>query len=114
MRNVVRLFLVVFGLSLASFLHADPARCQFRLPTRGAGLDGPNNAPGVDKSWWTTALPVGNGKLAAMVFGGVGYELLQFNEDTIWTGQPHDYSNPAMTSNHLATIQTECFNGQTF
>ena len=113
MRNAVRFSLVVFGFSLASSLLADPGPMSISFTVPGVpGLDGPNNAPAVDKSWWSTGLPVGNGKLAAMVFGGVGYELIQFNEDTIWTGQPHDYSNPAMTSNHLATIQTECFNGQ--
>jgi alpha-L-fucosidase 2 len=40
---------------------------------------------------WTEALPVGNGKLGAMVFGGIRHERIQFNEDTLWTGQPTDY-----------------------
>src|ERR1700749_3313223 len=44
---------------------------------------------------WTEALPVGNGRLGAMVFGGVFDERIQFNEDTLWTGHPHDYANPA-------------------
>jgi len=43
---------------------------------------------------WVEALPVGNGRLGAMVFGGVPGERIQFNEDTLWTGQPHDYTNP--------------------
>jgi alpha-L-fucosidase 2 len=42
---------------------------------------------------WTEALPIGNGRLGAMVFGGVFNERLQFNEDTLWTGHPHDYAN---------------------
>lgn len=42
---------------------------------------------------WTEALPVGNGRLGAMVFGGVVDERIQFNEDTLWTGHPHDYAN---------------------
>lgn len=37
---------------------------------------------------WTDALPVGNGRLGAMVFGGVGQELIQLNESTLWTGGP--------------------------
>ena len=37
---------------------------------------------------WTEALPVGNGRLGAMVFGGVADELLQLNEATLWTGGP--------------------------
>jgi len=43
---------------------------------------------------WTEALPVGNGRLGAMVYGGVGEERVQLNEDTLWTGHPHDYTNP--------------------
>ena len=37
---------------------------------------------------WGEALPVGNGRLGAMVFGGVTEEHLQLNEDTLWAGQP--------------------------
>jgi len=37
---------------------------------------------------WTEALPLGNGRLGAMVFGGVGCELIQLNEATLWTGGP--------------------------
>ena len=40
---------------------------------------------------WTEALPIGNGRMGAMVFGGVADERIQFNEDTLWTGSPHDY-----------------------
>ncbi|HTE20203.1 MAG TPA: glycoside hydrolase N-terminal domain-containing protein [Armatimonadota bacterium] len=43
---------------------------------------------------WLEALPVGNGRLAAMVFGGVQQERLQLNEGTLWAGGPHDYSHP--------------------
>jgi len=43
---------------------------------------------------WTEALPVGNGSLGAMVFGGVEKERIQFNEETLWTGAPNDYSHP--------------------
>ncbi|MCC6590905.1 MAG: glycoside hydrolase family 95 protein [Bryobacterales bacterium] len=42
---------------------------------------------------WTSALPVGNGRLGAMVFGGVEDERIQFNEHTVWTGEPHDYAH---------------------
>ncbi|HLJ57623.1 MAG TPA: glycoside hydrolase family 95 protein [Chthonomonadaceae bacterium] len=43
---------------------------------------------------WLEALPVGNGRLGAMVYGGVPQERLQLNEGTLWAGGPHDYSNP--------------------
>jgi len=43
---------------------------------------------------WTEALPVGNGRLGAMVFGGVQQERIQFNEDTVWNGEPQSYARP--------------------
>jgi alpha-L-fucosidase 2 len=43
---------------------------------------------------WVRALPVGNGRLSAMVFGGVVNERLQLNEDTLWAGAPYDPVNP--------------------
>ncbi|MCH5377741.1 MAG: glycoside hydrolase N-terminal domain-containing protein, partial [Planctomycetes bacterium] len=46
-------------------------------------------------SIWEEALPVGNGRLGAMVFGGVDRERLQLNDDTLWDGYPIDASNPA-------------------
>ncbi|WCM28632.1 glycoside hydrolase family 95 protein [Sphingomonas sp. QA11] len=42
---------------------------------------------------WTEALPVGNGRLGAMVFGGTAQERLQLNEDTLWAGGPYDPVN---------------------
>ncbi|MDQ0877801.1 alpha-L-fucosidase 2 [Paenibacillus sp. V4I3] len=43
--------------------------------------------------YWTEALPVGNGKLGAMVFGGVEKERIALNEDTLWSGYPSDWNN---------------------
>ena len=43
---------------------------------------------------WTDALPVGNGRLGAMVFGGVKQERIQLNEETLWDGGPRDTNNP--------------------
>jgi alpha-L-fucosidase 2 len=45
-------------------------------------------------SQWTEALPVGNGRFGAMVFGGVANEHLQLNEATLWSGGPRDWNNP--------------------
>jgi alpha-L-fucosidase 2 len=47
---------------------------------------------------WTEALPVGNGRMGAMVFGGSLEEQLQFNEDTLWTGSPHEYHHEGAVS----------------
>jgi len=44
---------------------------------------------------WTEALPIGNGQLGAMVFGGVGDDRIQLNEGTVWAGEKRDRNNPA-------------------
>ena len=43
---------------------------------------------------WVQALPVGNGRLGAMVWGGIAHERLQLNEDTLYAGGPYDATNP--------------------
>jgi alpha-L-fucosidase 2 len=42
---------------------------------------------------WEEALPIGNGRLGAMIYGGPAEDHIQFNEETLWTGAPHDYSH---------------------
>jgi len=49
------------------------------------------NRPAAD---WNEALPVGNGRLGAMIFGGVASERLQLNESTVWTGKSANFVNP--------------------
>lgn len=60
---------------------------------------------------WVEALPVGNGRLGAMVFGGAESERIQFNEDTLWQGEPHDYSHEG-AAEHLPTIRKLLFEGK--
>ncbi|GGG00146.1 glycoside hydrolase family 95 protein [Paenibacillus abyssi] len=43
---------------------------------------------------WTEALPIGNGRLGAMVFGGIETERLQLNEDTLWAGRYQEWECP--------------------
>ena len=45
---------------------------------------------------WNEALPIGNGRLGAMVYGGPGMERLQLNEDTLWAGRPNYALEPRM------------------
>lgn len=60
---------------------------------------------------WTEALPIGNGRIGAMVFGGTSEERLQINEATLWGGGPHDYTNPGAAS-HLEEIRHLIFAGK--
>jgi alpha-L-fucosidase 2 len=60
---------------------------------------------------WEEALPVGSGRLGAMVFGGTGTERIQFNEDTLWSGKPHDYVR-AGARDHLDEIRKLVFDGK--
>lgn len=60
---------------------------------------------------WNEALPVGSGRLGAMIFGGVPRERIQFNEDTLWQGRPHDYAHPGAAES-LAEIRSLLFAGK--
>lgn len=60
---------------------------------------------------WNEALPIGNGRLAAMVFGGPQSERIQLNEDTIWAGEKRDRINPEGASN-LAEVRRLLFAGK--
>ncbi|MEV4350037.1 glycoside hydrolase N-terminal domain-containing protein [Actinoplanes sp. NPDC049596] len=60
---------------------------------------------------WLRALPIGNGRLGAMVFGNVDTERLQLNEDTVWAGGPYDSANTQGAAN-LAEIRRRVFADQ--
>jgi alpha-L-fucosidase 2 len=60
---------------------------------------------------WNEALPIGNGRIAAMVFGGTETERIQLNEDTIWAGEYRDRSNPEGAKN-LAEVRRLLFEGK--
>lgn len=60
---------------------------------------------------WTEALPVGNGRLGGMVFGGVREERIQLNEDSFWYGGPRDRGNGAALS-HLPRLRELLGSGQ--
>ena len=47
-----------------------------------------------EASLWVEALPIGNSRLGAMVYGGTRHEELQLNEETVWGGSPHNNVNP--------------------
>lgn len=57
---------------------------------------------------WSDALPVGNGRLGGMVFGGVQQERIALNEDTLWSGYPRDWNNPE-AKKHLPIVRDLIF-----
>jgi len=60
---------------------------------------------------WENALPIGNGRLGAMVYGNVEEELIQLNEHTVWSGSPHRNDNPKAL-NALPEIRRLIFEGR--
>ncbi len=61
---------------------------------------------------WTEALPVGNGRLGAMVFGGVDEELIQLNEATLWSGGPVKQNVNPRAPQYLSKAREALFRGE--
>lgn len=76
-RSLPLLLLLVLG-ATSPQVRADELKLWYRQPA--------NN--------WNEALPIGNGRLGAMIFGGVTSERIQLNEDSLWSGSPGDDDNP--------------------
>ena len=60
---------------------------------------------------WIEALPLGNGRLGAMVYGRTEKEIIQLNEETVWTGGPYEPSEPEGPA-ALPEIQQLIFEGK--
>lgn len=61
---------------------------------------------------WNEAIPIGNGRLGGMVFGGIGTEKIQTNDDTFWSGEPRDLQKPG-TYKYLPEIRNKIKEGKT-
>lgn len=64
-----------------------------------------------DNKGWDEALPIGNGRLMAMVFGGIKRERIQLNEESLWSGKKIDFNNPDSPKD-LAEIRKLIFDGK--
>ncbi|HVF82475.1 MAG TPA: glycoside hydrolase N-terminal domain-containing protein, partial [Flavisolibacter sp.] len=64
------------------------------------------DAPAKD---WNEALPIGNGRLGAMIFGRPGTELIQLNEQTLWTGGPVDLNPNPVAPKYLQPVRDALF-----
>ncbi len=60
---------------------------------------------------WNEALPIGNGRLGAMIFGGVAKERIQLNEESVWTGHPIERENPEALK-YLPRVRKLLFEGK--
>ena len=60
---------------------------------------------------WLEALPVGNSHLGAMVYGGTDVEQIQLNEETFWSGSPHN-NNSTESKAHLQEVRQLIFDGK--
>src|SRR4051794_38598618 len=60
---------------------------------------------------WNEALPIGNGRLGAMVYGKTSMEQIQLNEESVWYGGPRDRNNPDALGN-LSKIRELLLNGK--
>lgn len=60
---------------------------------------------------WVEALPLGNGRIGAMVFGDPAHEQFQLNEETVWGGSPHNNTNPK-AKDALPRIRQLIFEGR--
>ena len=62
-------------------------------------------------SHWLEALPIGNSHLGAMIYGGTDTEEIQLNEETFWSGSPHD-NNSAEAKDSLQAVRDSIFAGK--
>jgi len=76
-------------------LVSETLKAARKNPVHGENDNGRNLVLWYDKpaSEWVEAAPIGNGRLGAMIFGGVPAERLQLNEDTLYAGGPYDPNN---------------------
>ncbi|MCX6892784.1 MAG: glycoside hydrolase family 95 protein, partial [Verrucomicrobia bacterium] len=85
------------------------------LLPRGSALAGVDPSPSIwlarPASNWNEALPVGNGRLGAMIFGGVARERIQINEESLWAGEPVE-AWPEDFPGHLAEVRRLVFAGR--
>jgi len=90
----------------------------FSSPAYSQNISAPDVEPTDLSLWynqpaaqWNHALPVGNGRLGAMVFGETAAERIQLNEETFWAGGPYDPTNPG-GAEALPEIQRLLFAGE--
>ncbi len=98
MKKGIALFLI------AAFTGTGIARAQEDYNTERLWYDKP-------AAIWLEALPIGNGRLGGMVYGGTQTDELQLNEDSFWSGGPHN-NNSTTSKSNLTNVRNLIFNGK--
>jgi len=88
----------------------EPARNFIEGPPDNPSKVNPSGHLG-EQSDWITALPIGNGRLGGLIFGGINEELIKLNEETLWSGEPKETNNPQW-SEYLPEVQKLIFEGR--
>ena len=95
--------------SIVKSLEKDNLRLWYKAPANTMLSDSPNGWH--DDAHWLSALPLGNGSLGAMVFGGVYRERIQLSEETVWSGSHQSCDNPDAPK-YLNEIRNLLMNGK--
>ena len=106
MRNVILYFILFLAIIFPQNKEASVQKKN--IQTSGNNLSIWFNHPAEE---WNEALPVGNGSLGAMIFGGIKNERLQLNEESVWRGKQEDFVNPAAKKS-LPIIRELLFDGK--
>jgi alpha-L-fucosidase 2 len=89
MKSRKSLFIVIFIFgAVQAFAQLQPLKLWYKQPAQK----------------WTDALPIGNGRIGGMIYGGVAEDHIQYNEQTLWTGGPRDYNRKGAVK-YLETIR---------
>jgi alpha-L-fucosidase 2 len=96
-RNIMKklILFLTLSLSLSTIMWATDLKLFYRQPAKA----------------WEEALPLGNSRLGAMLYGGVPQEELQLNEETMWGGGPYRNDN-AQALEHLSEVRKLIFEGK--
>lgn len=111
MRNVffALLSIVCLNACVSQTKEKSDLKLWFSTPADVTVADSPNGWD--DDKEWLKALPLGNGSLGAMVFGGVNQDRIQLNEETMWSGSYQACDNPE-SAQHLDKIKDLLFAGK--
>ncbi|MBW6536328.1 MAG: glycoside hydrolase N-terminal domain-containing protein [Mariniphaga sp.] len=110
MKNILLLLLFFWVTACKHGLNVESnLKLWYNQPADASVPDSPNGWK--DDPEWLKSLPLGNGSLGVMVFGDINHERIQLNEESMWSGSPHDSDNPEAAL-HQDKIRQLLFEGK--